>query len=161
MASDFDLDTAMDRLVEMQKESVTAIVGSAIDAVKYFPYQQEAFPYWTNRLGPLEADFWAEDVGYYPFRILSRLVLGHHDEGYNNSALSAIYSYMPEILNYFESREMLTSSTYPDEFDDLAPDTGLEIEATTPLAVFLNSGIGVAQVGVEFTFLMPFITDRY
>ena len=40
------------RLAETERQALFDLVGTVIDSKPYFPFAgQEAYPYWTNRLG--------------------------------------------------------------------------------------------------------------
>lgn len=158
MAS-WDLATAMLRLVAMEKDSIAAVVSTAVDGVTYYPYQQESFPYWHNRMLPTTVEWVADDYPVYRVRIVGRLVIGHLKEGYKGQTPDKVYDYVPEVYDYFDRRPMMTSTDYPTDLDDIYPDDGLTILGDSGFLAFVNSGIGVTDVGIEFTFEIPFIVQ--
>jgi len=159
MAS-FDLDAAMTRLVAMEKEALAAITTN-VDAVTYFPYEQDGFPYWTNRLTIAPPSWKSGEFVDYVFSITGRLVVAHLTEGYRGEGITKIYQYIPEVLDYFDNRPFLTSTSYPTELDDVSPDNGLEIVDIIGPAAYRNDGIGSTQVGIEVIFRLPFLIKAY
>src|SRR3972149_10038596 len=138
MAS-FDLKTAMTRLAAMEKESISAITTS-VDAVTIFPWEQGGLPYWTNRLTTVPPVWLAGDFASYAFSITGRLVVAHITEGYRGEGIEKVYDYIPEILDFFDNRPFLTSTAYPTELDDVAPDNGLEIVDIVGPNAYRNDG---------------------
>lgn len=155
----YDLGAFMDRLLEMEKESIDDVVDGGVDGVTYFPYEQEAFPYWTNRVTGVTPDYYAQDIAHYPIRIAGRLVMGHLKEGYEGELLERAYVYIPAILSYFKDRPTMKSNAHPTKMDDLLTD--FEIVDIVGPAAFQNNGIGATQVGVEIIFTLPIIDVQY
>lgn len=144
----------MARLLEMEKESI-ASVSPDVDGVTYFPYQQEAFPYWTNRMTGVTPDYLAQEIAHYPFRITGRLVMGHITEGYEGELLERAYLYIPAITSYFKDRPGMNSIAHPTPIDDIFTD--FEFVTINGPFGFQNSGVGVIQVGIEVLFTLPVI----
>lgn len=159
MSDQYDLDALMDRLVEMEKESLASLVGTDIDAVKYHPYEQEAFPYWTNRITGMTPVYLAQDIVQYPFRVTARLVIAHFTEGYRGETATKTYQYIPAVLHYFKDRPGMNSTAHPTQMDDVFRDFEI-VDFNGPFA-FQNNGIGATQVGFEFVFTLPVLDQQY
>lgn len=155
--ANYDLSALMDRLLEMEKEAVASV--QTADGVTYFPYEQEAFPYWTNRITGITPAYLAQDIAQYPLRIAGRLVLGHLTEGYQGELLIRAYDFMEAVLSYFKDRPGMNSTAHSTQMDDIFTD--LEIADIVGPAAFQNGGIGAVQVGIDFIFTLPIIDVQY
>jgi hypothetical protein len=159
------IEDAMARIVEMQQEVFTADIGEACDAVPYWPYEQESFPYWTNRLAAMTPDYieFAEDIQTNPETILMRLVVDHVTAGYKGDKPKKAHEYYVPIIDYFSQHSGLNtdSGTYTTCADYLDPTTQAFITTHTGLVVFSNSGILTMQLGIEFTLRVPFMRSIY
>lgn len=144
------LEELFARIVEMQKE----IIDGA-GAVPFFFYQQETFPYFTNRLGEDVITFDSEDYSVRTYTITMRFVMGHITEGQAGAPETQLYTHIPTIEQHFLEHPQLTSDHYP------TPITGLSALNTvltrdTGLRVFNNAGILAQQVGCEFSLSVPY-----
>lgn len=157
--ANYDLSALMTRLVEMEKESIASVATNGVDAVSYFPYEQDDFPYWTNRIRGMAPDYLAQDTAHYPFQIAARLVIGHLTEGYKGEVLTKAYEYIPAVTSYFKDKPGMNSIASPTQMDDIFTD--FEFTDVVGPVAFQNSGIGVLQVGVEFIFTLPIIDIQY
>lgn len=157
--ADFNLSDFMGRLLEMEKESVADVAGIAVDGVTYFPYEQEAFPYFTNRTTNMTPIYEPDDMVVFPFRVTGSLVLGHLTEGYKGEPLIKAQDYITAVLSYFIDRPGMKSSAHPTAMQYLAPNFEI-VDMVGPNA-FQNSGVGVLQVGVNFVFAMPIMVKRH
>jgi hypothetical protein len=159
------IEDAMTRIVEMQKEVFTDDIGEVCDAVPYWPYEQESFPYWTNRLAAMTPDYteFAEDIQTNPETILMRLVVDHVTAGYKGDKPKKAHEYYVPIIDYFSQHSGLNtdSGTYTTCADYLDPTTQAFITTHTGLVVFSNSGILTMQLGIEFTLRCPFMRSVY
>jgi hypothetical protein len=162
------LDDALDRVVAMQKEAMSALTTGAFDSVPYWPYQQELLPYMTNRHGAMSVDYtkYAPDIESEPEIILMRLVVAHITAGYKGEKPALALDYYIAIREYFREHSNLTTDgvtygDYRDIPDYLDPETGAYISGHTGLVVFLNSGGLVSQLGYEFTLQIPYIQEVY
>lgn len=157
----YDLGAVFERLVVMEKEAVASIYP-AIDAAAYFPYQQEATPYWLTRLVRLQVesgeDGLGEDVPLDRYTIALRYVAGHLSQGYEGELPDQIYDIIVAVLAYFSDHEELSTTTLG--AIDFVDAPGAVITAGQ-YSAFTNSGIGPTQVGVEFTLDLPLIRDPY
>jgi hypothetical protein len=156
------LQDALDRLVAMEKEALDTITGTAVDAVDYWPYEQDAFPYFTNRLGPmtLTDDEYGEDISLYTYNILIRLVTDHITAGYKGDKSDLTTQYIVIFETYLRTHPML--ATDGSAFGDYTavPDFLFQearLIAHTGLVVFQNTGTGTLQIGCEFTLEVAFL----
>lgn len=152
--ANYDLGALMDRLLEMEKEAVDESSG-----VAYFPYEQESFPYWTNRIVGMTPDYVAQDIAHYPFRIAARLVLGHLTEGYKGELILSAYDHIAAVTAYFKDRPGMNSNAHTTQMEDIFTDFEL-VDVIGP-AAFRNDGIGNTQVGIEFIFTLPVIDVQF
>jgi len=151
------LHDALDRIAAMQKEALNTITAGKVDAVPYWPYQQESFPYFTNRLGSVTYEQVGQDLTQAPYVVLMRLVIAHLTEGYKGEPQDRVYDYIPEIETYFWRQHNLTTTggSYTARPPYLSQ--AIFIASHTGLVVFQNAGTFANQVGVEFTLETPFI----
>jgi len=87
--------------------------------------------------------------------VVMRLVTAHATEGYVGEPESDLYLYIPQVVNYFNSRRLLqtTAGNYDDAMTHL-----MEAQITNNLGftVFQNAGISAQQVGTAFTLTCVF-----
>ena len=164
--SDNYIQDALKRVAAMEKESLATITGSKVDAVNYWPYQQESFPYFVNRLGETTYDFMAysPDITVYPIRIMATLVVDHLTAGYKGEKADLTYQYLVAVEDYFrEHYDLTTASTglYPNPPDYLMEVEGEIIRSHSGLVSIESTGIGVIQLGVVFTLELPFLRRQY
>jgi len=150
---------AMDRLVIMQKEALVSI-NANVDAVPFFPHSQEAFPYWVNWLRRGSPSSAGEDIRMDGYSVMMRLVMGHITEDYSGELLTLAYEYIPAVVDFFATRPFLTNATDTTPLDFIHPE-GAEIVDFIGPHGFQNSGLGVTQVGVEFTLSLPIMNSVY
>lgn len=145
-----NVSDALDRIVASQKEII-----SGCDAYPVYFWQQETFPYWTNRLGAITHEIDSQLEHIFNYTVTMRLVIGHLSEGYKGEREDELYTtYIPDTLAYFSQRIQLQNASYPTQMVDLDP-RGVFVRLGTGLAIFDNTGIGVQQVGAEFTLDLP------
>jgi hypothetical protein len=142
-----DAEELLLRMAALEEEAMEALDKRA-DAKPYFFHTQEAFPYFTNRLGDITVDSDSEEIDLYTYEIVVRLVIGHRTEGYTGETDSALQSYIPHLIQYFNERELLQSEVYPDAMDNL---TRARVVSCRGYTEFVNSGVGGSQIGTEIT----------
>ena len=152
------LDDALDRLVIFEKAAWAALYpGESCDAVPRFFHTQEAFPYWTNRVGPWTNDDDGEDFDVLRVTILARLVLGHVTSGYQGENEERLADFIPYFLGYMADRNTLITNTdagtSPNPLQYLIE---ARVERGTGYAAFMNTGLPVVQAGTEFTITLEF-----
>jgi hypothetical protein len=168
MADSYLLDL-MKRVVAMQLEAITPLAPDVgVDAVYKWPYQQNRFPYFTNRLGSMpvsgggiDPGQYATDIDLYSHQVLMRLVVAHLTQGIDTDVPNNVYDYIVQVEDYFRTHPQMAtdSGTY-----STCPDWILEdsrISGHTGIAVFTQGGVGQAQIGCEFTLLIPILREVY
>jgi len=159
------IEEALERIVEMQKEVFADTIGVECDAVPYWPYQQNSFPYWTNRLAAMTPEYikFSEDIQSNPETILMRLVVDHITARYEGDVPKLVHTWYVPIVDYFAQHSGLNtdSGTYQTCQDLLDPDTQAYIATHTGVVVFQNSGIIDNQLGIEFTLRCPFMRNIF
>lgn len=159
--ADSYLTDLMKRIVACDKEAMAGVTGFV--SVPYFPYEQEAFPYMSNRLGAkaLVTDS-PEDMFQYVRTVTKRLVIGHITEGFKGQIQEKLTQWIPLFEDYYRDNDELVSalfSAYPTYLTAqgviLSPDTGLSF--------YNNTGLGstTIQVGTEFTLQVPIIESNF
>lgn len=144
------LEDALNRIVALQKEVI-----AGCDAYPVYFWAQEAFPYWTNRVGATPHELDSQEFHIYTYTITMRLVIGHIGSDYKQALEFSLYTtYIPQTFDYFSQRIQLQSAAYPLQMDYLDP-RGIIIRNCTGLAIFADTGIGVQQVGAEFSLELP------
>lgn len=149
------LDNAIDRMVELQIASLATLSITA-DAVPYFFHTQEAFPYWTNRVGTITIPYiggGGEDLDTPTYTVISRLVIAHLTADYVGINEDKLKTWIPVIIRYFHARPWLETATQTSGLDQLL---FARITDCTGFRVFQSSGAGASQVGCEFTHRLDF-----
>jgi len=153
----------MTRLLQLQLDATDGIVAAG--GVTYYPYTQEALPYWTNQVASVAFDrLRGEDIEVRRYTVQMRLILAHLTENYDGVTFDTAYDIIPAVLNTFEQHPLLTNSTHTTPLDAVFdPDAyhGAEVTAVTGPVVFTNAGIVTRQVGLQFTLQLPLIRKRY
>lgn len=162
----YDLDELMLRLAAMEREALSAVGDTVLcDAVPYWPYTQEIFPYWWNRITNLEVSQepdLAGDVVVDTYTIDLGLVVAHLTAGYKGEMVSRVYTWIPRILDYFNLHQDLTSADplYTDPPDYVWIVEGGSILRGIPqgLRTLANSGLGdTQQIAVVFQLEVPLL----
>jgi hypothetical protein len=123
-------------------------------------------PYWINRVFSVQAvegydvDY-GEELSVYDYTIATRLVVAHATAEYEGEVSEALDEYLPQVIEYCDSRELLQSAAY------LTPLPYLIRASFTQgvgFNVFSASPAGVQQVGAEFFWRCQFtrkLTQAY
>lgn len=149
-----NVEALMLRLAALEKEALGALSPAVIaDAVPRFVWAQEAFPYFTNRLGAIGVDEDSEDFDVYTIDVVARLVIGHVTEGYVGETDTRLQTWIPHLIQYVNKRQLLQSAAYPLALDDI---TQARVVSCTGFTIFANTIIGATQVGTEFTIRAEF-----
>jgi hypothetical protein len=152
----------------MEHEALDAFVVSnmsgrtGVDAYSYGLYQQNTFPYITNRIGPgilggSETDLQrGEGQALRTFTVIIRVIIGHFSSGYVGEKEELLNEMMPVLRIYLEKRLMLTTDagTYTD-WPEWIDSEGVIVDDTSGIEIFSDGGIGTMQVGEEITLLVP------
>lgn len=152
------LTDLMKRTCACDKDAMAGITGFV--SKRTLAYQQEAFPYMTNRLGPKTLATSADDMFTYTRAIAKRFVVAHKTEGFSEQASDKVTDWLALIEDYYRENDMLASELFPSQPSYLSP-LGVTLGSDTGLVSFINSGIGVTQVGVEFTLQVPILKHNY
>lgn len=146
-----DFNALMDRVAALEKEAMAALsTPVTADATDFFYHTQGSYPFFVNRLGALAVpeDEDSEDFDVYDVDVVMRLVIGHMTQGYADEPENSLQTYVPQVVKYFNERELLQSATYTDALDGLIR---ARVTACRGLVVFQQTGTGDMQVGTEFT----------
>lgn len=144
-----DYNELLARVIATAKEALAALSPAVTaDGVPYFLYTQEAFPYFTARVGADEVSYDSHDFDRDTLTVILRLVIGHVTENYIGEPENILYDYIPQVKLYMNDHELLQSAAYPTAMVGL-----LEARCTSHIGfrVFQNAGISAQQVGTEFT----------
>jgi hypothetical protein len=151
------LQLALERLAAIEKEALADLTPTVVaDAKAYMIHSQEAFPYFTNRVGTVAVESDSHDIDAYEVEIIARLVVGHLTEGYRGQPESALYAYLPVVIEAINARELLQSHVYPAALDGLV---GARVVGSSGLRIFETAGIQARQVGTEITVVCTFADD--
>jgi hypothetical protein len=156
-----DVQGVMNRVVALEKEALAALSPSVTcDAVPRFWHVQESFPFWTNRLSSIEVAAGTTDYGEefdsYTYNVSMRLIIGHITGSYTGEKDTSLQTYIPQVIQYFNERELLQSAAYPAAPDDLIR---ARMVSCTGYTQFVNNGSGSTQVGTEFTLRCEFAEE--
>ncbi len=158
------------RITAMFDEAITPLTPDVgVDTHYEWPYQQGKFPYVVSRCsamvvsgGGINAGTYSTDVDEYQYTIVSRLVVGNYTQGVTTDVSDNVYNYINQIEDYFRTHPQF--STDSGDFTT-CPDWLLEdarMIGHTGFAAFAPlGGIGQAQLGCEFTFIIPVLRSVY
>lgn len=142
------------RVAALEIEALAALSPTVVaDAKPYFLHTQEAFPYFTNRMGGDSVGSDSHDFDRDEITVIMRLVIGHVTEGYQGEPETNLYTWMPQVKEYINERELLQSNTYPTAMISLLD---ARVTGHNGFRVFQNTGLSATQVGTEFTLLCNF-----
>ena len=153
------LTETLERLAAMEKEALTD-AGYLCDTKPFFFWQQEAFPYFTNRLGADDptgiTEGYQQDMEQEVYTVRVRLVIAHITQDVPGEPEGLLYDYIPLVNNFIRNHPWLQSTAFPTGMDILDP-IGVSIESNTGLMIFNNAGFKSNQVGCEWALRVPFI----
>jgi hypothetical protein len=148
------LQEVLERLAAIEVEALADLTPPVTaDAKPYMIHSQEAFPYFTNRVGVVSVESDSHDIDGYEVEIVARLVVGHLTDGYRGQPESALYAYLPAVIEAINARELLQSDSYPAALDGLI---GARATGSSGLRIFQTAGIQAQQVGTEITVVCTF-----
>lgn len=146
-----DLESLLARMAALEKEALASLAVTA-DAVAHFWHQQERYPYFTNRLGPIEVDADGEELDIYRVEVTGRLLIGQVTDGITRGENEArLQVYIPAVIQWINERELAQSAAYPTALDDL-----VRVRVTACRGYTEFAAGSTAQIGTEFTFLAEF-----
>lgn len=144
------------RICEVEIEAMSPV---KVDAKPFFPYSQEAFPYFYNQLA--EGTYSQENGMDYVFqtrRVNAYLVIAHLTEGYRGDAQEKADDYIPKVIEGFTSMKgsMLVSDAYPNRASYLLD--AVRVVSDTGIRLFTNGGLqDQLQIGVQFVLELTLI----
>jgi hypothetical protein len=157
-----DLNELLARCVEVEKEAILAAFSTQIDAIPFFVYQQESFPYFTHRIAGDEIGSEGNEIDRDSYTVIIREVIGHITQGYMGEVETLLYEHIPVIKTAFNTNEGLTSAVYPDDMEALIEGDTARMLSHSGFRIFQDSGlIGVTQVGVDYVLTCLFHEDLY
>lgn len=159
--SNVDLNELLARCVEIEKAALLGLSDPvAADAVPHFIHQQEAFPYFVNRISDFTGGYEGNEIDRDTYTVIIRLVVGHITEGYRGEPETKLYTYFPAVKTAFNENEGLQSTAYPVAMENIFEGVNKRITSGTVFRVFQDGGLrGVQQVGSEFVLTCEFSQD--
>lgn len=149
------LNDALDRLAAIEVEALADLTPPVdADAVPYMIHAQEAFPYFTHRVGVIGIESDSHDLDDHEVEIVVRLVVGHVTDGYRGQPENLLYTYLIAVMRAINARELLQSDAYPAALDGLV---GARVTGASGLRIFETAGIQARQVGTEITVVCEFV----
>lgn len=165
--ANYDLKDVMARLPFLEMESLRDLDVNA-DAVAYWPYQQETFPYFWNRIEGMSIESLSGDTEVHRYQVSMVLVFGHMVEAkYIGLLTEVVYPWMGRVLDYFREegpRHLYDGKEYTDAPDWLwTADGGARITGIpNGTRTMATSGVGnVSQIAVLFTLEVPLLFEIY
>lgn len=137
-----DAQALLQRVSDLQKAAL------GFDSVPFLFHVQGTYPFWTNRVDRISVDGDSEDFELYGYDIIMRLVIAHITEGVEGERESDLYSYIPAVIEYFNSRALLLDDTFTTELLGLVRASIVDCRG---FAIFAQAGINTQLIGTEFT----------
>lgn len=157
------VDTALDRVVAIQKEAMLALAAPiTVDSVPYYYHWQDDGVYFTNRLGPITVteglpdDEIAQDYQTSVYQIIMRMVIGHLTEDYDGNNEAKLKDWIPHLITYFNERPGLQHAAAPVHLDNL---WSALVTGCTGFAILQSTGLSVQQLGCEFSLTCTFTEE--
>lgn len=154
-----DVKALLNRICALETEA-TAAIGFTSTAVPRWEYQQEQTPYWRNRVASAQLDVSLSDDGQevdvYRYTVETALHYANISAGYAGEQDEAIQEIFPQIIQYFDEREVLQSTTYPAGMTFLRLSHFLAGQGYTLFSIGAAGGV---QAGSTFTWMCVF--DRF
>lgn len=164
----YDLNEAMNRLPPLQRAALLTLTPQVqSDAVPYWPYVQDAFPYWYSRIESMNTtEPLSQDIEIHNYTIAMALVIGHiSDTGYKGEQPEKAYQWIVAILNYFKDYRpsKLITDEYPNALDYLWIDEGGARITGIPngTRTLANSGTEARQLAIVFSLDLPLVWEVY
>jgi hypothetical protein len=148
----------MNRIAALYVEAL-AELGVQADAKPYFWHWQESFPFITLQLGEqlidggsLSADdaTMGEEIDVYDISVTAYLYAASIDSNLRGENDQALLTWIPHLIEHFNSRELLQSEAFPDAPDDLLMS---RIVACSGVGILpgASAGQGTSVLGATFT----------
>lgn len=147
------------------EEAATLAIGFTTHAVPRWLYQQEKAGYWRNRIATAQLDTSPNDDGQevdsYIYTIETALVYANASAGYNGEKDEDILAIFPQLVQYFDEREVLQSALFPTGTPFLRMSYFIAGQGYVTFPVGTAGGV---QIGSTFTWRCifdRFITQAY
>lgn len=161
-----DASELLARVCAIEVEALNALTPPiASTAAPRWLYQQEACPYWRNRIVSVQLITDALDDGQevdtYRYTVGAALHYANVSAGYDGEKDEDILAIVPQLIQYFDERELLQSASY------LTPMAFLRLsyfQAGEGYVTFPYGAAGGVQIGPTFTYTCIFdrlITQAY
>lgn len=99
------------------EEEATAAIGITSHAFNRWQIQSETVPYWRNNLQRIQLDTSTgadgQEVDTYRYSVASAFHLAEVTAGYDGEKDALLVTVLPQIIQYFDEREVLQSAAYP------------------------------------------------
>lgn len=141
-----DFDTLVRRVIAIEQEAF-ATLNMSVDAVPYFFYKSEVYPFVTHRFGTITVTGDSETQDVYTVQLIARLVIGKVTTGYAGQPTDNLNTYLPLLIDTLNRRARLQSAAYPVAGDDLVE---ARVASAVGFGVF-GSGDGTGEVGSDIT----------
>lgn len=151
------LGDVLDRLAAIEVLALASLsTPVTADAKPFAIWQQEAFPYFTNRPGTITVENDSHDLDVYEVEIIVRLIVGHITEGVRGEPENKLYDYLPAVMEAINARELLQSPTYTTALLGLVSARAV---SSGGMSVFETAGVQARQVGAQITVVCTFEDD--
>lgn len=153
-----DTKELMDRICAIEVEALNALLPPiASTASPIWGWQQEQMPYWRNRITSAQLITTPNDDGeemeMYQYSITAALNYAHYGSGYNGERDEEIFRLIPQVIEYFDAREVLQSNAFPDGMNFLQKAWFMSVSAYDQQG--LSAGGGTV-IGPTFQFTCIF-----
>jgi hypothetical protein len=156
------------RLCAIEMEALAAMTPSTSSTAypRWTAKHDGEYPYWINRVFSLAAvegydvDY-GEEMSVYEYVIATRLVVAHVTAEYEGEVSEALDEYLPQVVEYADSRELLQSDSYSTPMPYLIR---ASFAQGVGFNIFSPSPGGVQQLGAEFQWRCQFnrkLTQAY
>lgn len=142
------LEDAVSRVLEMER----AAISDTKDAVDFFFFKGNFFPYWTNRIQQVDTSLNSEQFSRQQFMVTMRLVYGHLTAGYKGQNERRQWTDITAVLNYVNARSRLQTPTKAQPPRYMGEKCSIRV--LSALNAFEDTD--VVQVGSEFALMMTF-----
>lgn len=114
-----DVNELLLRICAIEVEALNALpTPIPSNAVPRRFWQQERLRYWRNWVSSVRLDIGVGDDGQevdtYVYAVDANLIFAHVSEGYNGEVDEDILRIIPQVIQYFDEREVLQSNSFPE-----------------------------------------------
>lgn len=151
MTAPIDLYHLLERCAALESEALSRLdPGIQAQGFPYTVISNDVYPYFSNQAGQMTIGNDSEDLDEYTVTVTARLIVGYIEGGAWGEYEKKLYTYIPQIIHYFNEREMLQSDAYPTRPDNVYHG---RVVACSGITRFSMSGTGqdAGQIGATFT----------